>query len=195
VTPSRRQILQGALALPFLPAQPSLLILKEDHCLSQESARGFEKAFQKVAGWRKDLILVTGARSLTPARAHHLRQQVLAGACLFFESAPTFSPQQAQLLMEVFELHVSAPISLTKWSGDYVEYSRPVPQLVRPFEAAVPVASVTGVGLAQLNGITIALRQSLGRGVVIFLGSMLGPGLFAEEREACSVASALLQTS
>jgi len=119
----------------------------------------------------------------------------MAGACLLFETTPDASAELARHLATEFQIGLEPAAKLgnpREWAGEYIEYRQPVRRLVRPFLSSVTVLHAQGAVLAQSNQTTVAVEKPMGRGRIIFLGSMLGPGLFAEEREAHEVAAALL---
>jgi hypothetical protein len=76
----------------------------------------------------------------------------------------------------------------------YINYVWPKAVVVRSFLDAVPVECRPSEVVAHHSGIPVAMRRRIGRGGIIFLGSMLGPNLYAEEREARLVVTDLLST-
>jgi hypothetical protein len=66
--------------------------------------------------------------------------------------------------------------------------------MVRTFGAITPVTCATAERIAEFAGITVAARRPMGNGGgIIFLGSILGAGLLAQEREAYEAGCALLR--
>jgi hypothetical protein len=165
-------------------------VLTERHCLSEESGRGFREALR---GTRRKVVVAAGMRDLRAEQARGLKQRMMAGEWLIFESAPDYSEMQARCLAEKFGIGVSRGCGAEDWSGEYVEYEWPVEKLVRPFLGVVMVETRLWTPLARLRGSVCAAQKGFGRGQMIFLGSMIGPGLLAEERDAHEVMRAMLK--
>lgn len=190
---SRRGLLQSAAAaLPVLKMRVEedarVEILAEGHCLSAESARGFRNA---LGGMQRPMVVAAGMRDLCSKQAMALKARVGAGERLVFESAPEYSAEQVQCLADEFQIRVQRSGGRAEWNGEYVEYQWPVRKLVRPFLAAVTVQGREWTPLATMRGGVCAAQKRFGLGKMIFLGSMIGPGLLADEREAHEVMAAL----
>jgi hypothetical protein len=206
--PTRRQVLVNILSTPFAasvveharePVRAQVKILSEPHCLSEESATGFRLLLtrNRLASNERSpkVIIAPGARQLSREAAGGLLQQVLRGTWLILESGlPFMSPEQAagqlRVLRDVFGLEVQAVLTSP---GRYVEYAWPVHRLVRDFSMFTRVKCLQAERIAELGGVTVCTKRRIGRGGIVFLGSMLGPGLLAEEREAHEVGSAMLE--
>ncbi len=189
---SRRRFLGSAVVVPLLGAPAARLdVLTEGHCLSEESGRGFREALRGVGS--RSVVVAAGFRNLSAERARELKRRVKAGEWLVFESAPDYSERQARCLAEEFGIRVSRGYRTEGWNGEYVEYEWPVRTLIRPFLGAVKVEARLWAPLARLRGSVCAARTEFGRGGIVFFGSMIGPGLLSEEREACEVVATLLR--
>ncbi len=217
--PTRREFLTGLALAPLaarLPAvQPqstlSAEIWPEDHCLSEESALGFRRLLGRhsVAGdsFRPckasgSLIIVPGVRLLSLARGAKLLERIRGGAWIILESGLGFSSRaesrhQAEVCERIFDLKLLPPMKVTNHRTRiaYVEYSRPIRCLVRTFEAITPVCCDMSEVIAQFGNHTTCARKTIGRGGLVYLGSMLGPGLYAEEREAVAIGSTLVASA
>ena len=189
---TRRHILHQALCVPLatclragsqLPAEPQ--IVSEPNCLSQESAAGFRPLHQTP-----NVILLCGLSALARAHALHLRAQALRGKWIVFEASPLCTQHQAQTLRDVFGIVLDEPVTL---SADhlYVRYNWPHTALTRAFSAVIPVTCSPAEAIAHYGGVPIAMKRRTGSGGIVFLGSMLGPNLCAEEREARELAAAI----
>jgi hypothetical protein len=69
----------------------------------------------------------------------------------------------------------------------YIAYSWPASAQIRDFSRVVPLGRRSeGAGeiIARVDGLPVALKRRLGRGDLIFLGSPLGPALWAGDAEA-----------
>jgi hypothetical protein len=206
--PTRRQVLLNILSTPLAasvvehtrePVRAQVKILSEPHCLSEESATGFQLLLTRnrpaSSARSPQLIIAPGARRLSRESARRLLQQVLRGTWLILESGLCFmSPEQAAgqvgVLREAFGLEVRN--TLVSRDG-YIEYAWPLHRLVRDFSMFTPVKCLRTERIAEFGGVTVCTKRRIGRGGIIFLGSMLGPGLLAEEREAHQVGSAMLE--
>ncbi len=201
---TRRQLLQKALAtaaasqLLFGAAPESAatyhLIAGED-LLSRESAAGYLAVFEKHAFSPAPLnaagmIVSTSIAGASPARFHALRSCVEKGASLILENGAYCDPPRG-LLAGLFGIHLAK----TPHTGSemYLRYSWPIPALVRTFGRPTPLKCEPHEAIAHFEGKPIALKKNVGVGVVVFLGSMLGPHLRAEDREATELASLLLR--
>lgn len=216
--PTRRQILLGAISAPLSRGIPSFKpgagrtpeILSESHCLSRESAIGFRLLLQREAAIhsgfrysteRKSVTILPAARQLTRESAQKCLQRILNGGWLILETGLCFSTRnesraQIDLLNQVFGIPARDPVVLPEehraGSSRYVDYDWPCRTLVRGFERITPVGCLADEVIARFSGIPVCSKHFIGSGGVIFLGSMLGPGLFAGEREAYQAGAGML---
>jgi hypothetical protein len=88
------------------------------------------------------------------------------------------------------------PVSVCSNNRDngtgYIEYRWPARRLVRCFETITPVMCARDEVIAEWAGMPVGLKRRVGKGEIIFLGSPLGMGLFAEEAEAIELGRAML---
>ena len=84
---------------------------------------------------------------------------------------------------------IGVPVQL--WSAHtssqgipYVDYSWPHSAKVRDFSRVVPLGPQAGDVIAWVDGLPVALKRQDGRGTLLFLGSPLGPALWAGDAEA-----------
>lgn len=194
---TRRQILQQALSFPFVASPRSKnedagcqLICGSD-CLSGESAQGFRLI---LAGLQTPkLIIVCGANAMTRDRALRLREQALGGTWTVWESSPLgHMPEQKRIAIEIFGIPVRDSLMLPA-SHMYVRYSWPHPALTRSFLSSVPLACPANEAIALCGDTPVASKRRIGRGGIVFLGSMLGPNIRAEEREARQIATEMFR--
>ncbi|MBV9268057.1 MAG: hypothetical protein JO061_17955 [Acidobacteriaceae bacterium] len=167
-------------------------ILSESTALSQESARGFAT----VAAPHHAVIVVCGAGEKALTAAPHLFHCALQGAWLLWESAlhdlqPFQFRQLQSTLRTVFDINIGMPFH----PGLYIEYIWPKPAVTRSFLEAVAVECNPAEVIARHAATPVAMRRRIGRGGIVFLGSMLGPNLYAEEPEAYAIATNLLYSS
>jgi hypothetical protein len=166
---TRRQLLQRSIVLPFVMGAghvSGLEIICEPDCLSQESARGFSSV--KAPSGR--FVVVCGAAALS----RELLRRAFRGEWIIWESAPRLSRSLAK-------------------GGFYVHYSWPRREMTRSFLQPIPVACPDDEVIARHDATPVAMKRRYGRGGIVFLGSMLGPNLYAEEPEAQRIAAALFR--
>jgi hypothetical protein len=189
---TRRQLLAAVSSAALLskPAAFGVQLIEEPHALAAESARGYRRLAIR-SGW----IIAPGVRELTQQTCASLLRRVRAGAWLLLESGLCYAPReqavgQAEILRHGLGLQIQPPID----AHSYVRYSWPIQRMIRPFQALTPVLCGSHEVIATCRGLPVCLRREIGAGGIIYLGSMLGPGLMAEEREAHQVGSVLLHT-
>jgi hypothetical protein len=185
-------MLASAFALPLSFSLSGPQIIQDRTLLSEESARGFRLLLCNV---NVPLIVLPAAQAITWPLAFRLRQTALAGSWILIESGLCFEAASnwnhlGRILREAFHLQIAAPLQVR---DGYVRFEWPQRTLVRTFEAVTPVTCAPTELVATLNGVAVAARRSMGRGGIIFLGSMLGPAFAADEREAHAVGSQILR--
>lgn len=190
---TRRQLLQQTVALPLAmclratPQQSTIEIISEPNCLSQESAEGFRTLL--ASSTASDITILCGiSRRLNSHRMFELRNRALRGAWIIWENSPFV--HQKQILEDAFGI-ATQDRKLISSDRLYISYNWPVPALTRTFSAIIPVSCAPAEVVARYGHVPIAMKRRLGRGGILFLGSMLGPNLRAEEREAKQIAEAI----
>lgn len=168
---SRREFLRDALIAPVAasvtaPAGPRIIAAPD--CLSQESAAGFRLVLRQ---WRGANVIVLCGMSCID-RFHF---EASKGAWIICDASP-FSAKGA----------IGGP-----GSELYVRYRWPHMALTRCLSRVIPVTCPDAEVIAHYRGMPVAMKRRVGCGGVIFLGSMLGPNLWAEEREAHELARAI----
>ncbi len=113
------------------------------------------------------------------------------GATVILESGAAFADEadfraHRAVLRDSLQVHVDAPVQL--WTAGqripYVDYSWPHSAKIRDFSRVVPLARQPGEIIARVDGLPVCLKRRMGRGTLIFLGSPLGPALWAGDAEA-----------
>jgi hypothetical protein len=206
---TRRELLASVAAAPLvevLPARcqgerPGIRFYEEAHALAEESARGFRLlcGVSSTAG-SPSVIIAPAVRDIRPGACAALLEHVRRGAWLLFESGVCFSSnqecfQQARTLKQTFGLDVLPPLrtaNLPQVAGTYVNYAKPAAKMVRSFHAVTPIRCPHSETVARFHEHAVCSIRAIGKGGVIYLGSMLGPGLLAEEREAREVGDGLI---
>ncbi len=211
---SRRHLLEQAFALPIAlrslkrspPSCPlECRIVSGPDCLSEESAAGYRMMIERhrpcalVSG---SVLIFAAARNVSQDRLLKLRSLVFDGAWLIWENSPVVDDEreflrQQQLFRDIFDLRLAKPRVAQHGTGSacYIHYRWPAPAMVRTFMGITPVQSTPTEAIAHYEEQTIATKKQMGRGGIIFLGSLLGPHLRAEDREASRLALALVETA
>jgi hypothetical protein len=161
------------------------------------------------------IAIVPGVGRMDPSIAQTLLELLKAGAHLLLESGagflrPTEFVAHQQMLHRYFDLAVEPPVDL--WSGNstddfpvghrprrlpgkepgghesisYVNYVWPCETKVRDFSRVIPVSAKVGEAIGRVGTLPVALKRRMDKGILIFLGSPLGPALRAGDPEARS---------
>jgi len=193
----RREFLSHATGIVTLPAlidfagsrRTAVLDLQENCCL-RESVAGYSAVLADVDRAARRSVLIVPAAGRIPERAiHRMVASMQAGGIVILESGAAFASEQVlrahrDTLRESFAVRVSAPVRLWPRRTPYVDYTWPVATKVRDFSRAMPLDQPAGETIGFADGQPVALRRQVGRGTFIFLGSPLGPALWAGDREA-----------
>ena len=141
---------------------------------------------------RCTLLIVPAAVGLAPSAVGAIVSCLRAGGTVLLESGAGFaSPQEYQLhramLRDYFGIHVGAAVTL--WSPPlsrgipYVDYTWPCRARIRDFSRVAPLEE-QGEIIARVDGLPVSLKRCSRRGTLIFLGSPLGPALWAGDVDA-----------
>lgn len=198
---------------PKTPAPYSVEFFVERHCLAAESAKGYrrlvaglERASIPSAGVlpAKRIVIVPAASRLSSQHASCLLNRAASGSLVIFESG-AFSESRGKqtnasyVIRAVLGIPARDALPITQEqraaNGQYVEYRWPFKLLVRCFDSITPVNCRSDEVIARFAGIPVCSRHSIGRGTLLFLGSILGVNLFSEEREALEIGAALLSSA
>ncbi len=155
-----------------------LLDLNEGGCF-RESVSGFESALTSAgaqwmradARWmspsRCAVLIVPAALEIPPPVVRVIVSCLQAGAGVIFESGAGFATDR--------EFRAHRVVLRDSW---------PRPAKVRDFSRVVPLGRQAGDVIARVDGLPVALKRPCGRGNLIFLGSPLGPALWAGDAQA-----------
>lgn len=180
-------------------------LFEPPHCVLGESLQGYQSA---LGGERRYLsagsvesqsdmrwIIVPSLGPLDSIAAQAVADFLYRGGFLILESAGGFLSgaefeRHQGTLRECFHLEVERPIGLWKGETDrhggtpYVSYDWPRATMVRDFSSVVPVSGNSGEVIGSVGEWPVALKKKVGKGMLIFLGSPLGPLLRTGDREA-----------
>lgn len=164
-----------------------------EHCALPESLAGYRGALRGSVLVAGSVLIVPAALAIAGSPARRIVRHVDEGGTLILESGATFAaPASAEFrahrdaLRELLGLDVEPPRPLGRKGirVPYVEFRWPSPTLVRDFSAVVPVDAPDAERIARVEDHTVALARRRGRGLLIFLGSPIGPALWAGDAEA-----------
>jgi hypothetical protein len=139
-------------------------------------------------------LIVPAAALTEPDQLRWLRARIDDGATALVESGGAFlSPEEFRVqryrMRSQLGLTMLDPVGL--WDGDsrlngppYIDFSWPVPARIRDFSRVIPLAAPNAQPVAIQENRVVGLKFRLGGGTLVFLGSPLGPHLFAGDREA-----------
>lgn len=140
------------------------------------------------------VIILPASGVLDSETARSLDLALREGACVLVESAAAFlerdeSEDARESLRKVLGLPVEPPVDL--WTGTksrqvpYVDFVWPHAAKVRDFSRVIPVRARSRDVIGHIEGLPVAARRRVGKGTLIFLGSLLGPALAAGDPQAC----------
>ena len=165
----------------------------EEQCALRESFAGFKATLGGAGPAASAVVIVPAALAIPPAAARLLVRHVERGGTLILESGAGFAPPAGpafrahrDLLRAYLDLDVEPPRPLARgrMRVPYVEYRWPSRALVRDFSRIVPVNARPGEAIARVDDVTVGIARRIGRATLIFLGSPLGPALWAGDAEA-----------
>ena len=193
----RREFLSYAAGIVTLPAgidftgsrRTEVLDLQENCCLS-ESVAGYSAALADVGrAARRSVLIVPAAGRIPETAMRRMVTSMQAGGIVMLESGAGFASEQVlrahrDTLRESFAVRVAAPVQLWPRRTPYVDYSWPRAAALRDFSRVIPLDQHAGETIGSVDGLAVALRRQVGRGTFIFLGSPLGPALWAGDGDA-----------
>ena len=173
-----------------------------------ESAQGYRSALSPGRWWgrsvgdpdpfaRLSFLVAPYVVSLGPGFSACLGQALQSGTTVLLESGAGFVDewafrQHSRWLREGLGIHVAPRVDLwAKWAdGDdanapYIEFTWPRRATIRDFSRVVPPAEEPRENIIAWAGdLPVAFRRRVGKGLLIYLGSPVGPALWAGDPEA-----------
>jgi len=198
--------LAGLVVPCSLPHSECLLVDPGPACLLRESAPGFAAAlssskipFQRTSfqsfAFARTIIVPAGGATDEKSLAR-LREHLENGSVVLYESAAAFlGPDEfgfhKRVIRSVFGLSLHDPVRLWESADSlkispYVDYHWPVVTKIRDFSRVVPVDAGAGETVAWFHDLPVATRRHIGKGMLVYLGSPLGPHFLSDDREARS---------
>jgi hypothetical protein len=192
-SPSRREVFgllatPAALGLTISGAASSCQILHNADLLSKESARGYRRlvAASPAATCPRNLFIAAGFRDMSGSLVSRFYKSLEDGAWLLWESPASFAPKESRpMSLEVFGIRTFSARRVRLARSLYVQYRWPRTAIIRTFGSVVPIdARSLDHTIGFYEGQPVGGVRRIGRGGVLFLGSMLGPHLQAGDLEA-----------
>jgi hypothetical protein len=185
-------------------------------CGLRESLAGYESALARMncrfltmptEGVTRSCLgrvaIVPGCVTMDAATASTLAALLQAGALVLLESGGAFARaaefrRHREFLAARFGVEVEVPVDLWQRPSregrvPYVDYVWPMPLKVRDFSRVVPLSRSSSEVVGRAGSLPVALRRSVDGGVLLFLGSPLGPALLAGDPEAQNWLREILQ--
>lgn len=173
-------------------------------CTMMESRAGYESALASFGlPYRRvsiglapatRILILPAAHLTSPSILRKLRSCLDAGSRILFESGTTFLAEEEfrvhqQVMKSEFGLDLCSrqPVWQERDSfkeAPYVNFNWPIAVRIRDFSRIIPISCEPGDTVARFNGFAVAVRKRIGRGMLVFLGSPLGPHLWAGDRQA-----------
>ena len=193
---TRREFLSVAASatLPFPHSVDRRAWLVRTAPEARESVLGFRNALplEREASGQATLFVFPGIVDVSNV-SQDIRTHLQGGATVVVETGVGFAgPAERDLhrrsLRAGLGINLHAPLDL--WSGrtrggvPYIEYEWPTRASVRDFSRVVPVADQPGEVIGWAGNIPVALKRRVGKGTLIYLGSPLGPALWAGDLQA-----------
>ncbi len=158
-----------------------------------ESFQGYASALpaERCGCDRCSLLIVPAVLTIPVDGMQRIARALRNGATVIIESGGGFASdlnfrQHRRFLREHLQIDVQSPVDL--WKADarrvpYIDYTWPHAAKVRDFSRVVPLGD-EGAIIAWAGDRPVGLRRQVERGTLIFLGSPLGPALWAGDAEA-----------
>ena len=168
------------------PSVLSVLDLKE-HCSLRESLAGYERA---SAGFvpRRPVLIVPAALALPVAATRAMADCLRRGGTVLLESGAGYAGESGfRVHREALRNRLQIRVAAARFKSrgvPYVDYAWPYPTKIRDFSRVVPVGDQPGEVIGRVDGLPVAFKRQVGAGTLIFLGSPLGPALWAGDTEA-----------
>src|SRR6266576_1920174 len=142
---------------------------------------------------RCSLLIVPQLGILAPGLVRHLTTALKRGSTVVIESGVGFGShstvcQHRHSLCEGLQIRVAAPVDLwtdrSHGQAPYIDFTWPRRAKIRDFSRVVPPAEQQGEIIAWAGDTPVAFRRQVGDGTLIYLGSPVGPALWAGDVEA-----------
>jgi hypothetical protein len=203
----RREFIQCAIgaafaALPWHQASAEegyvrLLPAAKGDLAGEESESGFAQALERLsqADPRNRTVIVPSASAVEGTGFLSLAGAARRGATVLIDLADGFAASSDLArtrtgLRHHFGVEVTNPVTYP--TGDYVLFRWPHPAQIRHFTRISCIKQGKSKVIAHLGSSPVAVRQEIGWGAVVILGSALGSHLLAGDEQAGQIFSRLV---
>lgn len=197
--------LSGCLFGEELPVLPGLKVIDFGRqTVLPESAAGYDRALSRMGikyehvsdlpGRPVQGMILPAAPRMDAQHMARLRNSVEAGSAVLLESGAAFLSSEEfdsyqRSIKSVFGLSIRAPIRLwdsadSYMQSPYIDYGWPLKTKVRDFSRIIPVDGNGSEEIAWFQNTAVGARSRMGRGMLVFLGSLLGPHLLVGDPES-----------
>jgi hypothetical protein len=204
----RREFIQCAIgaalaALPWHQASVEegyvrLLPAAKGDLAGEESESGFAQAIERLSQAHprtSRTVIVPSASALEGTGFLSLAGAARRGATVLIDLADGFSASSDLArtrtgLYHHFGVEVANPVTYP--TGDYVFFRWPHPAQIRHFTRISCIKQGKSKVIAHLGSSPVAVRQEIGLGAVVILGSALGSHLLAGDEQAGQIFASLV---
>lgn len=177
--PNRRWASHGGAAVVLLDLA--------EHCSLRESMTGYALASAGL-GSRRPVLIVPAAVAIPRAAMHQITECLRAGGTVLLESGAGFAGEtrfrtHRDAVQSGLQIRIGRPRPKSR-DVPYVDFVWPFATKIRDFSRIVSLPAQPGEIIARADGHPVALTRPVGRGTLIYLGSPLGPALWAGDAEA-----------
>jgi hypothetical protein len=168
-------------------ASAVVLLDLAEHCSLRESIVGYALASAGLVSHRP-LLIVPAAVAIPGAAMYRITNCLRAGATVLLESGAGFAGESRfrahrDAVQNGWQVRIERPRPKSR-DIPYIDYVWPYATKIRDFSRVVPLAVQPGEIIARADGHPVALTRRVERGTLIYLGSPLGPALWAGDAEA-----------
>ncbi len=177
--PSRRWASHGAAAVVLLDLA--------EHCSLRESMAGYALASAGL-GSHRPVLIVPAAVAIPREAMHQITNCLRSDGTVLLESGAGFAGESRfrahrDAVQDGLQIRIERPRPKSR-DVPYIDYIWPYATKIRDFSRVVPLADQPGEIIARADGHPAALMRRVERGTLIYLGSPLGPALWAGDPEA-----------
>jgi hypothetical protein len=152
--------------------------------LSQESAAGYR--LQTALDLSRSVLVVAGLSCPSQGTLNAVQSALMSGSVVVLESGLGFcAPDEIRKQSLRLNRHLALGLhERSAATARYIVYRWPRRSLIRSFGPTLSFDCEAEEVVAVSDGRPVAFLRHQGRGTLVFLGAMLGPSLFAGDREA-----------
>jgi hypothetical protein len=181
----------GQASRAVAPVSRCIVLDLGEHCSLRESVAGYRSAFAGTNRIPRPSLIVPAALEVQPPGMRAILSCLHAGGTVVLESGAAFTDERRFVahrgsLRDHLQVHIEPPVDLWPRRTPYIDFTWPHPAKLRDFSRVVPLERRGHAAeiIASIDGLPVAIKRRSGQGTLIFLGSPLGPGLWAGDADA-----------